>query len=259
MVVYVEYVLLSNFFIDAFIAYLTLSVLKMKASRLRICLAAAIGSAFAAAVPYINFAAAGVVKILMLAFMAAVMCKYPSFKRYLLATLLYFCFTAALGGLVLALNGLSASQFIQAMYYPGSMTGAFIAAGAILLLYAIRQVSGYLTRKRATGSRECKVVLKAGSAEISCAGFIDTGNTLVRGGKGIIVIDGKLAQKLLKSGAHRTGGVWVKTVSGECYLPAIKINSLDFPEELGRSVSNITAAVSNTGMREFKVILPAGI
>ena len=95
MVVYVEYVLLSNFFIDAFLAYITLLSLKTKAGRLRIALSALIGSCFAVAVPYINFAAAGVVKVLMLMVMTAAMCKSPCYKRYLLTTLVYFDYSAA--------------------------------------------------------------------------------------------------------------------------------------------------------------------
>ena len=259
MVIYVEYVILGNFFIDAFVAYLTLTLLKMKVSGWRISLAALAGSGFAAVVPYINFAAAGVVKVIMLFIMTAVMSRYPSIKRYILATLLYFAFTAALGGVVIALNSLTVSDIINAMYYPGNLTGAYIAAAAIVLLYIVRQTGGYIAKKRATGSRECKVVLVVGGGEIACEGFIDTGNTLIRGGRGVIVIDRKLADKLIKKGALRTGGIWVKTVSGECYLPAIKIDSVNFPQEKGRSVKDVTAAVSTTGTGEFRVILPAGI
>lgn len=123
MVIYVEYVILGNFFIDAFVAYLTLTLLKMKVSGWRISLAALAGSGFAAVVPYINFAAAGVVKVIMLFIMTAVMSRYPSIKRYILATLLYFAFTAALGGVVIALNSLTVSDIINAMYYPGNLTG----------------------------------------------------------------------------------------------------------------------------------------
>ena len=203
MVVYVEYVLLSNFFIDAFLAYITLLSLKTKAGRLRIALSALIGSCFAVAVPYINFAAAGVVKVLMLMVMTAVMCKYPCFKRYLLTTLVYFVYTAALGGAVLLINNMAASEFISALYYPESLVGAYIAAGGIVLVYVSRQIAGYMARKRMCGS-ECKVVLLAGGAEISCEGFIDTGNTLIRGGKGVIVIDRKLAKKLIGKGAAQS-------------------------------------------------------
>ena len=258
MVVYVEYVLLSNFFIDAFLAYITLLSLKTKAGRLRIALSALIGSCFAVAVPYINFAAAGVVKVLMLMVMTAVMCKYLCFKRYLLTTLVYFVYTAALGGAVLLINNMAASEFISALYYPDSLVGAYIAAGGIVLVYVSRQIAGYMARKRMCGS-ECKVVLLAGGAEISCEGFIDTGNTLIRGGKGVIVIDRKLAKKLIGKGAARASGIWVRTVNGESYMPAIKIESVTFPEESGRSVYDVTAAISGTSMGEFKVILPAGI
>ena len=166
MVVYVEYVLLSNFFIDAFLAYITLLSLKTKAGRLRIALSALIGSCFAVAVPYINFAAAGVVKVLMLMVMTAVMCKYPCFKRYLLTTLVYFVYTAALGGAVLLINNMAASEFISALYYPDSLVGAYIAAGGIVLVYVSRQIAGYMARKRMCGS-ECKVVLLAGGAEMT--------------------------------------------------------------------------------------------
>lgn len=259
MVVYIEYVLLSNFLIDAFVAYLTLVSLRMRASRLRICLASAFGAAFAAAVPYINFPAAGAVKVLMLLLMTAVMSKYTRFRQFLLATLLYFVYTAALGGLVLMIRNLSLSDFISAMYYPGDLTGAYLAAGAIVLLYAIRQAVGYTVNKRRTGSRECKVILEVQCGEVACEGLIDTGNTLLKGGKGVIVIDGKLAQKLVKKGATRTGGIWVKTVSGECYLPTIALRSVAFPQEKGRRVYDVTAAISQTALKDFRVILPAGI
>lgn len=258
MIVYVEYVLVSNFFIDAFIAYVTLLSLKMKVKAFRIAAAALAGSCFAVAVPYINFAAAGAVKVLMLIVMTALMSKYPSFKRYVMATLLYFVYTAALGGIVLLLNNLSVSQFVNALYYPNSLLGAYIAAAGIVLLYFCRQISGYMAKKRTEGAG-CTVLITAGGAEISCEGIIDTGNTLTRGGMGVMVIDKKLAKKLVKRGAKRVSGIWVKTVNGESYLPAIKIECVTFPEQSGRSVRDVTAAISGTSMGEFKVILPAGI
>lgn len=258
MVVYVEYVLVSNFFIDAFIAYITLISLKMRVSKARISLACLAGSLFALAVPYINFAAAGVVKVLMLMLLTALMSKYPSFKRYLLAALLYFLYTAALGGAVLVLNNMAVSQFVNALYYPGNLAGAYIAAAGILLVYIVRQITGYIARRRMCGG-ERKVVLSAGKGKISCEGIIDTGNTLMRGGKGVIVIDKRLAKKLIGKGAKRIAGIWVKTVTGESYMPAIEIRTLTFPEESGRSVFGVTAAISDTSMGEFKVILPNGI
>ena len=103
------------------------------------------------------------------------------------------------------------------------------------------------------------MLITAGGAEISCEGIIDTGNTLTRGGMGVMVIDKKLAKKLVKRGAKRVSGIWVKTVNGESYLPAIKIECVTFPEQSGRSVRDVTAAISGTSMGEFKVILPAGI
>ncbi|MDE6550179.1 MAG: sigma-E processing peptidase SpoIIGA [Clostridia bacterium] len=259
MDVYIEYVIICNLTINAMIGYLTLSVIKGRCSTVRILLSSVIGTVLAVVLPLIvNNIAVLAIKISTLPIVTLFLCKYSRVRKYIFTSLIYLTITAMLGGLIIMLRSMTDSRVYALIAEGNSLIAAYISGGVILCIYIIRQIRGYVACGKMTGS-ECDIYLTIKGRKLLCSGFIDTGNTLTYNGKGVAIIDGKTAKKLISSGAEKVGGIWVKTVSGEAYLKTIRIDRISFIGESETSVSEITAAVSRGKIAKYQVILPAAI
>ncbi len=259
MEVYIEYAIMSNLAINAAIGYLTLTLTKSRCGIIRIFLSSAIGAALAVAMPLIDSKVAVLaIKLCTLPIVTLVLSKYSRVGKYIFTTLIYLAVTAMLGGLVYILRNITDSSIYASFAGADSLVPAYLSAGLILAIYILRQIKGYIVNSKMAGC-ECDLYITVKGHKLFCSGFIDSGNTLTDGGKGVAIIDGKIAKKLISSGAEKAGGIWVKTVSGEAYLKTIRIESIDIVGDSKSSVNEITAAVARGKIAKYQVILPAAI
>lgn len=129
MEIYIEYALAENFLLDAMLLWLAMKAAKQEISLWRIVLAAAIGAAFAVAFPLLKTGKtiAYILKFSVGALLCLVAVKGKGIGRYALTALLFFGFSFALGGALLAVYS------------------------AFSIDYGVTE-NGYLTGKRARGA-----------------------------------------------------------------------------------------------------------
>ncbi len=175
MVVYVEYAFAWNFLLDATLLWLSLRACKRKTQWGWLLFAAALGGAFALLFPLLSLP-----DFLSVTLKIAVGClisltafgrvkSKKEWGKYALSCVLFFAFTFAFGGGVLALFGERIKKWVLLVLF------AFFVAVFLLLIEKIYQ-------KRSVERRvySCKIAYK--QRELRLLGFYDSGNLAQKSG-----------------------------------------------------------------------------
>ena len=190
--VYLDSLLLLNFILDYLLLLLTGQAVGAPLHRWRMALAAALGAGYAAAVflPSLTFLANPLIRIG--AGVLMVLIAYGTCRQLLRLILLFFAFSAALGGGLYALGLMGVTIVLKPEYI------LLFAAGAYCLLsLASRKIARH-------GPRELKrVVVQIGERSAGLTALVDNGNTLTdpMTGKGVMVAEGQYLASLLPAEA----------------------------------------------------------
>lgn len=193
MQVYVEYVLIDNFFIDLMLFTAAFKVVGKTVPRGRIIICSFIGAIFALLYPLItdNVVIISVVKVLFGLFLTFIAAKFNSVKEYLSFTAVFLGLTFFTGGVIMgvfSLLGLNVySEFsVALMCLPVFLTVKFI----ILLVR-------YFYRKKDLSHLIVKAEIVCGEKSVILNGFFDTGNSLYDGFSPVIVASKNAVMPLL--------------------------------------------------------------
>ncbi|MBO4251363.1 MAG: sigma-E processing peptidase SpoIIGA [Clostridia bacterium] len=174
MTVYIEYVILDNFFIDFMLFKTAFKVTGKSMSRRRTVVCAAAGAIFALVYPLVtdNAVVISVVKVLFGLFLTFIAAKFSSVKDYAAFTAVFFGLTFFIGGAIsgfYSLLGISAySEFSVAL----TVLPVYLAMKA-----AIRLVR-FFYRKKDISGLVVKAEIFCGERSVVLRGFFDTGNSL---------------------------------------------------------------------------------
>lgn len=186
--VYLDSLLLLNFILDYLLLLLTGQAAGAALCRWRVALAAALGAAYAGAVflPGGSFLAHPALRVC--AGVVMVLAAYGGCRRLLRLVLLFFAFSAALGGGLYALGLMGVTVTLEPKYIL-----LFAAAAYCLLSLASRKLARH-------GPRELRrVVVSVGGRSVDLTALVDSGNTLRDPvtGAGVVVAQGERLAPLL--------------------------------------------------------------
>ena len=179
MDVYIETVLIDNFFITWLLAILTYRAMSLKISYLRVVIAATVGTLMALVFPFIEFHFALMLLIRLAVFVILSFILFFKRKKLILSSLVFLVFTFTFGGALFALGLIVHGTVYDALTKPiaNLPVGAIIFA-ALLLYFLIKKAVRKLKRMHLTRSLTTKVDLQVLGKKLELNAFLDTGNVL---------------------------------------------------------------------------------
>ncbi len=200
MTVYIEAVIIDNFFVTALISVLSYRILSIKKSLLRIGAASCAGTAVAVIYPFLELHNALLVLIKLL--LCILMSFMLFFKKgsiikggavFLLTTFLF-------GGAMFCAGLMIHSDVDKALRLPLSDIPLGAIIGMVFLLYVvIRKAAGGIKRIRDANVYTAVVEIDIFSKTVKGTGFLDTGNRLYdfKSGLPVVVLGAKAALSVL--------------------------------------------------------------
>ena len=264
MEIYIEYALAENFLLDAMLLWLSLKAAKQKIIFWRIALASVLGAVFAVVFPLLDVgkAFAYILKFAVGILICLIAVKGKGIGRYALTALLFFGFSFALGGALLAVysafsieygkneNGYLTESVPVGMVLGGSFVFCVLAVALIKALYRRRALRRFVY--------PCKVTL--GERSVKADGFLDSGNRAKVNGTPVCFLSPDLAFDLLDDKCM-TEEMTIVTMSGETTIKIFLADSLEiYCGEKPNIIRKVYFAPStNIRAREYKIILNAGV
>ncbi len=271
MIVYLDMLILDNFFADAALLYCAVRTVKGEAKFWRIALTALLGTVLGVGytVFRLYFSLPTAVDWL-LKYGVAIVLPLPAarFKRkrtYALCCLAFVGYMFAFAGLLTALFSRSQVNVGEgALTYTiyGIPSGVLVAACVAFAFVAVRLVRRLSEHgKMLAYVCDCRLTLQGRS--VSIRGFVDTGNRLrdVRG-QAVAVVERSVVFGLLGENLFLTSTpaerIAVRTVNGKSFFSAMRIDRMEiYCGGLANIIEDVTVAVSPEPLAgEYGIILP---
>ena len=263
MEIYIEYALAENFCLDAMLLWLALKAGRQKISPVRLIVAAGIGAAFAVAFPLLDLGKtfAYILKFSVGILLCLIAVKGKGIGRYALTAVLFFGFSFALGGGLLAVySAFSVDYRIGNGYVTERAPVGLVIAGCFFFAVATISLAKRIYRRRTLFRfiYPCKITL--GERTVKAEGFLDSGNRASERGIPVCFLSADLAYDLLGEKAM-TEEMTIMTMGGES---KIKIFLADRLEIYCADKPNIIDKVyfspsGNIRAREYKIVLNAAV
>ncbi len=186
MSIYIEDLVINNFFLTYAIGLLSYRVTLSNLSKKRAALAATVGTVLALIYPLLENEWISV-GLLVLTFVAVTLTMFVGKQRYLLSSAVFFMLSAAFGGIYLALafcfgQGDARSPTVSLRFPPG------LIVAVALLLYRVCCRFFVKTSRIRAGKLGYPVSLTLFDTELSLRGMLDTGNRLFDSQSGLPVV-----------------------------------------------------------------------
>ena len=199
-VVYLDVLFLLNFVIDYLLLLAGARITGEPFSRLRLGGGALLGAAYAAAIflPGFDWLSCPACKIC--AGVAMVLISFGTSRRLLRLTLVFFAVSAALGGVILALQllGTGGLTLENGVLYTGFDLRLLLVT--VILSYVVMSLIFRRTARHGGVQRDlCNAKIALGGRCVSVTVLLDTGNTLTdpTRNRPVLVVDGNLLRKIL--------------------------------------------------------------
>ncbi|MEG2413396.1 MAG: sigma-E processing peptidase SpoIIGA [Clostridia bacterium] len=257
MEVYIETVILNNFFVDMFVLMLTLTTLRLPLVWWRILLGSLIGCVFGVVYPLITFGYTFFLKVGVGLIMSLVMARYSSLKKCIVGILAFFGYTFALGGVTYGMTNLLANNFAQS--FPSDLLPFFVGSGLVFLIIAYKIFFAHIIDSKRMSAYSTKVVLYANGKTIECDGFRDSGNRAYYKGKyPIIMINKAVFLQLFGENNVKEKYAEIKTIVGKKYLQVFPLEKIYIAEE-NCFVDNVMVALSEQNIDGCDALLHCDI
>lgn len=196
MVVFIEYVLIDNFFIDYMLLKTTFLIMNLPVKKIRLVFASVLGAGFSLLFPIINLTSVLnlTLKLLVGLLLVLISYKYITFRSFYVSVLVFMTLTFLTGGAIVGVFNLIGIDYSSEI----SIAIMFLPVYVILKLGA--SVIKYIYVKRHAVNYNYDVYITALNNTVNAQGFLDTGNFLYDGFSPVIVISKRLFNLLLKDG-----------------------------------------------------------
>ena len=245
-IIYLDVLIVSNWFIDYLLLSLTARLLRLPPRRVRMVLGALLGGVSACQMLLtVPTAVTLLLHILSAAFIILIAFPCHSAKGFIRTTVVFFCLSALLSGLVTALWYLTDSEVILTqngvVYFDISPLMLTVFA---TISYGIIRLYERLTKKRAPSGLEYVLCIETDTGICECRALYDTGLQLREpfSGSPVIVASRKTVSTCLPTReAEVTRLRWIPyhTVSNEGLLPAFAPRKVTL-RRLGQPKRDIT-------------------
>ena len=228
MIVYWEYAFLENALLDGLLLYLAGKCARRRVCIWRLCLAAALGGAFAVVFPLIALPvwAAYFVKVVSGVLICLIACTGGA-KACLIAVSAFFAFTFALGGILTAAYSFFGAETAGGTgFYVERAPVALVFAGAGIFVCAALAWLRALYRHRKIRQNLLECTLTAGARTVRWTGFADSGNCLIFRGEPVCVLSAAAVFALFGASPPSVGRMEVGTVNGSAERPVFRIDEI---------------------------------
>ncbi len=263
MSVYIEYVILDNFFFTYLICVLSFKVLREKPIYFRSVIASVVGTICAVFYPFIK---KWWITLIFKAALFFVMCLILYIKqgKYFRHSVAFLSCTAVVGGMQFIIGYIFYGDAISALIYPiGDVPISIFFIAPLLIYFSFRRMLYNLNLHRLKQNYIYQIRLTSNGNSISTKGLIDTGNE-VKADKKVVFMNSITALewlkgefiKVLKSHESMT----IRTAAGErkiILFPARAELYLSKDEHIFIDVQVGISDIKTNG--EYKVILPLNI
>lgn len=256
MVIYIEYALLENFFLDAILLFLTLISAKIPIKIWRIALSAAIGAVFAVIYPLLRLPDLlfYLLKFSFGFFLCLVVVgrvkTRKEWGRYVLSCIFFFAYSFAFGGALTALTGATLEDRAPIFIVLGGFS--FFALCSIFLIKKFYQ-------KRTEYHYIYDCVLIINKKMIKARGFLDSGNTASKNGLPVCFVAPELGFTLwgeeVLNGKDSEEELEITTLGGKKKMPLYLGEVQVYVNGKYRQIQTYFAPSTNIVLREYQVIL----
>ncbi len=183
--VYIELILLDNFFMDFVILYYTVRISVKNARLLRVLLAAVLGGVYSVFAVFCDILISPVFKVAASFILITAAGGVKSLRSFFVSSAVFYGFSAGAAGLAVMLSYMDS----------GKLSGKFINAPALryvffglFLFVVITEI--FLRRKQLCNEERCELILVFGKNRVKLSAAVDTGNSLCdSSGDGVIIAD----------------------------------------------------------------------
>ena len=193
MQVYVEYVVLDNFFIDLMLFTAAFKIVGKTVPRWRLAVCSTVGALFALFYPLIteNVIIISIVKVLFGLFLTFIAAKFNSVKEYVSFTAVFIGLTFFTGGAIMGAFSLLGINVYS------EFSVALMVLPVYLVIKAIMRLVKYFYRQKDISCLIVKAEIVCGEKSVILRGFFDTGNALYDGLSPVIVVAKNAVMPLL--------------------------------------------------------------
>ncbi len=192
MVLYIEYIILDNMVIDYLILKLLSITYKQSFSRLRLLFSCLIGTISAFLLPYMPsiWFVSMCYRIIVASGMLGVLSRYKGFRGFMIYLLTFIGYTAMLGGIIVMIfNSLNISHTISGVLYYNMEVPFSIFILIILASLWLMKIIIFIIRKPLKISNYMyNITLEDNLVMINTRAFLDSGNSVERGGEAVTII-----------------------------------------------------------------------
>ena len=221
MIIYVECVIINNFFIDTLIAYLSLITLRRSVKVIRLILGSIIGSLYALVTPLIEFKGDIVLKFLVAFLLCLIYAKPLNLKKYMLLCLAFLAYSFAFGGVLIAISNMS-QPLKEVITSPNNINVGLGATLFLLVSIFSRSIIIYIKKSKVKEENVKKVIINTDKKIIKERAYYDSGNTLYyKGLYPVIVMDESLKQE-----GMAVGSIKVSTLVGSESKDVYKLSKI---------------------------------
>lgn len=252
MTVYIEYVLIDNFFIDYFLLKGAFYITNVKVKAIRLIAVSFLGAVISLFYPFLSKIKwlEILLKIpvgLLIVYLGG---RYRNKREYFITFMLFLLFTFSVGG---AITGIFYIFDID-LHKEYLIATIFIPA-CLMIEICVCFVKYTIKRKHVKdGTFLCK--LKLNGKEITAEGFFDTGNGLYYNNLPVIVCSKKVAFKLMGNGLPKIFFIQVATVIKKDKMPAFTIDFLEiYTGDTPNIFKNITVVIGKNFGVGYDLIL----
>lgn len=246
MVIYIEYVIFDNFFLDLFIGLIVCECLML--SKIRAVISASLGTLLALIYPLVETDLLTLFKILSL-----LTCCIPFVRKelysYVKASLIFLFISFIYSGLISLLFGFT-EPIIENK--DGMMVG-ILSLCCILSFIVIKGVLKVVGEKVNSG-RLLKSTVYLKNEVIRAVGFMDSGNIArASDGNGVVFLDKKLSERLDNKIVDY---IMINTVNGQKIFEIIKLDKVEIYFGGQKHIyKNVNAAKTTQKYNGFEILL----
>lgn len=254
MTVYIEYVIINNVIIDYLMLKATFVLTGNPIRKRRLFLCAFLGGVIALVYPMlkINQTILTSVKIMSGLLIVLLAGEYKSAKSFYINAVIFFFYTFLTGGVITGVFNLFSIE------YQTEFIVASIVLPVYLVLRASAEVVKYFFRRKTVESLTYDIELFVGDTKTMAKGFLDTGNSLLDGGKPVILCDKHLAKKLIAKQIAKIKfkKIEISTATGTRQNLAFNLDRLVlYTADKSHIFNNVTICISHLNFEGYSVIL----
>ena len=180
MVIYVEFAFIDNIVINSLLLLLVDKVMKNNSKKWKIILSSFLGTLCSLLSPLLPSIINTIIKIILLILMPLIISTKPTFKKCIIASILFFTFTFVFIGFCIFISYTFNISFVKGenneLLYNFPIGLALLLC--VFIYFILKQILSYFIKRKQIDNFTYKINLISENNKYSTTAFLDTGNLL---------------------------------------------------------------------------------